>query len=113
MRAHAAFARGSIEMPAVAVFRLRDHVRSFEIPHHDPLGNVLPGEREQHTAACRLAQVNAVFAIDMGFAGKGVFVLFGVLQNNAHPLLQEASLYPIGDLSFRASSSSMVSTPFS
>src|ERR1700730_8227320 len=41
MLAHAAFAAGLIEMPAVAVFGLSDQIGGFEVPHDNPFSDVL------------------------------------------------------------------------
>lgn len=100
MLAHRTLAARSVEVPTQAVLSLNDQIGRFEVPSDDPLGDVLPRQREIHAAAPCLAQVHMVLAVDMRLRLERILVPFGLLQYDAHSLAQEAFLHPIGDLFF-------------
>src|SRR5262249_53632729 len=59
------------------------HVWLSQIPMHDAFANVLLGQSEGETTTGRFTQVHTVFAVDPRLTLKGIFVVLGLLDENA------------------------------
>src|SRR5262245_9405679 len=77
--------RLTFQMDAITILVVpRNHVRPTKIPPNDMLLHILFGERELETAARRLAQMNAVFTVNLGPIFKRVLASWGFLRGDGH-----------------------------
>src|SRR5215475_15550008 len=70
-------------MGAVAVFLLRDDVRLAEIPVNDAFADVLFRESKGKSTTSGLAEMNAIFAVDLRLTLESILVVFGLLEKDA------------------------------
>src|SRR5262249_28849567 len=94
---HCATASATLQMRAVPILFLRDHVGLAQIPMHDAFTNVLLREGERKTTTCSLAKMNAILTINLHLTLESVFVVLRLLQEDAHPFFTLLLYKPLGD----------------